>query len=423
MRRLIFLAPLAATLSVAPALAAEVDGPIIVTGQPLGETAAALAACLARACPPDQDVAATLTHAENQFLAGRYKDARSTLLKSIDRNKAQARAFPVPVSDLYRANGRVAEHVGEARSFQSSVLAMRDTLREGLDRDDPRILGAQIEVGDSRAKLGFPDEAARIYADVEAQALGRGLNRIAIYARLRQAVLAQVAAEDSNLSADRKRARAMLGDIIADPLPGTDDLRLVAQVSLARMDRKAGRSDSTSALLRQFAAEGGAARPILIAASPIKPPGIDTMRNPATQSMADSVTSAGFLSIAAGDTSRRLVALNSIGKWADIGFWVTPSGKVSDIEVLRSSGGTQWLAPVVTHLEGRVYAPLKPGSDGVNPGFYMVERYSLTARWTDDATGTNMRRREFTPRIERLDITPEDYARQPPEGPGTPKGA
>lgn len=423
MRRLVILAPLAAILSVAPAFAAETDGPIIVTGQPLGETAAALAACLARACPPDQDVAATLAHAENQFLAGAYKDARSTLLKSIDRNKAHARAFPVPVSDLYRANGRVAEHVGEARSFQSSVLAMRDTLREGLEPSDPRLLGAQIEVGDSRAKLGFPDEAKRIYQDVEEIALAQGLNRIAMYARLRQAVLAQVGAEDSNLSADRKQARAMLENIIADPLPGTDDLRLVAQVSLARMDRKAGNKESTAALLRQFATEGGALRPILISASPIRSPGVDTLRNPATQSLADSVTSAGFLAIAAGDTSRRQVALNSIGKWADIGFWVTPSGKVSDIEVLRSSGGTDWLRPVVTHLDSRIYAPLKSGGDRVDPGFYMVERYSLTARWTDDATGTNMRRREFTPRIERLDITPEDYARQPPEGPRTPQGA
>jgi hypothetical protein len=144
MRRLVFLAPLAATLTVAPAIAADSDGPIIVTAQPLAETAAALAACLERSCPPDG-----------------YKAARTTLLKSIDRNRAHGGAFPVPVSDLYRANGRVAEHVGEARSFQSSVLEMRDTLREGLGRDDPRVLGAQIEVGDSRAKLGFPDEAAR----------------------------------------------------------------------------------------------------------------------------------------------------------------------------------------------------------------------------------------------------------------------
>lgn len=416
MRRLVFLAPLAATLAVAPALAADSDGPIIVTAQPLAETAAALATCLARNCPPDQDIAATLAHAENQFVAGSYKAARTTLLKSIDRNEAHGRAFPIPVSDLYRANGRVAEHVGEARSFQSSVLDMRDTLREGLGRDDPRVMGAQIEVGDSRAKLGFPAEAARIYAGVEEQALSRGLNRIAMYARLRQAVLAQVAAEDSNLSAERKRARAMLEAIIADPLPDTDDLRLVAQVSLTRMDRKAGREESTEALLRQFAEQGGAARPILIAASPIKSPGIDTVRNAANQSLADNSTSAGFLAIAAGDTSRRLVALNSIGKWADLGFWVTPSGKVSEVEVLRSSGGTGWLDPVVTHLESRVYAPLKASTDGVNPGFYMVERYSLTARWTDDATGTNMRRREFTPRIERLDITPENYGRPVTDG-------
>lgn len=408
MHRLVFLAPLAATMIAAPALAAEADAPIVVTARPVADTAAALAACLARACPPDQDIAATLAHAENQFIAGVYKDARTTLLRSIDRNKAHGRAFPVPVSDLYRANSRVAEHMGEARNYQTSILALRDTLREGLGKDSSRALAAQIEVGDSRAKLGFPDEAARIYQDVEAEALGKGFNRIAAFARLRQAVLAQVSAEESNLPSERKRARAMLDALVADALPGTDDLRLAAQVTRARLDRKAGIEDSTQMLLREFAAQGGVARPILLSAAIIEIPSADTLRNPATGSLAENATSASFLTIAAADTSRRMSALNAIGKWADVGFWITPSGKVADIEVLRSSDGTAWLKPVVKHLESRVYAPLKTNDDGVNPGFYQIERYSLTARWTDDGTGTHMRRREFTPRIERLDITPAD---------------
>ncbi|WP_260582606.1 hypothetical protein [Sphingopyxis sp. PET50] len=418
MHRLVFLAPLAAAFVAAPALADETDGPIVVTAQPLSETADALAACLARGCPPDQDIAATLAHAENQFLAGSYKQARTTLLKSIDRNKAQGRAFPLPVSNLYRANARVAEHVGEARSYQSSVLALRDTLRDGLGADSPRALAAQIEVGDSRAKLGFPDEADRIYAAVEEEASAKGLNRIAMYARLRQAILAQISAEDSNLPSEHKRARAALEEIVATAPPGTEDLRLTAQVTLARLDRKAGIAATTEALLRQFAASGGASRPILLAFDPIEREESDGLANRASGDIYRAGLSGNAASL---DTLKRLTAFNSIGKWVDIGFWVTPSGQVSDIEILRSHGGTGWLKPVVEHLQSRVYAPLKADEDGVNPGLYMVERYSLTARWTDDATGTSMRRREFTPRIERLDITPENYA-QPSIGPAADRG-
>lgn len=418
MHRLVFLGALAAITSTAPAIAAEVDPPIVVTAQPLSETAGALAACLARNCPPDEDIAATLAHAENQFLGGGYKAARTTLLKSITRNKAHGRAFPVPVSDLYRANSRVAEHVGEARSFQSSVLALRDTLRQGLGRDDPRALAAQIEVGDSRAKLGFPDEAARIYAAVGEEASALGLHRIATWAELRQAVLAQISAEDSNLPSERRRARLALENILTNSPPGTEDLRLTAQVTLARLDRKAGIASTTEALLRQFAASGGASRPILLTFDPIIRFDADGLANRASADIYRAGMSGNAASL---DTVKRITALNSIGKWADIGFWITPSGKVSDIDVLRVSGGTQWLNPVITHLESRVYAPLKRDADGVHPGFYMVERYSLTSRWTDDATGTHMRRREFSPRIERLDITPENYA-QPPIAGGAANG-
>lgn len=97
-------------------------------------------------------------------------------------------------------------------------------------------------------------------------------------------------------------------------------------------------------------------------------------------------------------------------RWVDIGFWVNPDGRVGDIEVLRGQGSRDWLKPVLSHLNSRIYAPLKKdGNDGI-PGFYMIERYTLTARWVNDSTGTRMRRRDAVPTIERLDITPEDYA-------------
>ena len=389
---------LAASLALPAAAQTNGDPEIVVTGRSLKDTADALAACLARKCPTDQDVAATLAHAENQFLTGEYKDSRSTLLASIGRNREYGKRYPVPVSDLFRANSRIAEHVGEAKSFQLSVLDMRDTLKSGFGASDPRVMVAQIEVGDSRAKLGFPEEADRIYNGVEKDALTNGQNRVAAFARLRRGILAQTIADGSGLESDRRDARKKLTDVVAQPLSGTEDFGLVAKVVLARMDRKVGDATSTEAILRDFAAKGGANRPLLLFSEPIK-------RVDLTQEIGNNQPAA--------NTLQRLTALNSVGKWADVGFWIAADGHVSDIEVLRSDGTKQWLKPVFDQIKTRVYAPLKRSDNDANPGFYMIERYTLTARWTEDATGTHLRRREATPRIERLDITPDDYQRPP----------
>lgn len=387
---------LASALALPAAAQTNGDPEIVVTGRSLKETADALAACLARNCPPDEDVAASLAHAENQLLEGDYKDSRTTLLKSIGRNRKHGDKFPVEVSDLFRANSRVAEHVGEAKNFQLSVLDMRNTLKSGLGEKDPRVMVAQIEVGDSRAKLGFPDEAERIYQDVEKQALANGQNRVAMFARVRQALLAQTRAEASNLDSDRKDARELLDDIIRNPLPGAEEFSMAAQVMRARHDRKKGDASSTEAILREFAERGGATRPVLLFSEPIK-------RIDLSQDFGNEQPPA--------NTLQRLTALNSVGKWADVGFWINADGRVSDIEVLRADGTKQWLKPVFDQIKTRVYAPLRRSDNDASPGFYMIERYTLTARWTDDATGTNMRRREATPRIERLDITPDNYQR------------
>jgi hypothetical protein len=387
---------LASALALPAAAQTNGDPEIVVTGRSLKETGDALAACLARNCPPDEDVAASLAHAENQLLEGDYKDSRTTLLKSIGRNRKHGDKFPVEVSDLFRANSRVAEHVGEAKNFQLSVLDMRNTLKSGLGEKDPRVMVAQIEVGDSRAKLGFPDEAERIYQDVERQALANGQNRVAMFARVRQALLAQTRAEASNLDSDRKDARKLLDDIITNPLPGTEEFAMAAQVMRARDDRKKGDAGSTEAILREFAARGGASRPVLLFSEPIK-------RIDLSQDFGNEQPPA--------NTLQRLTALNSVGKWADVGFWINADGRVSDVEVLRADGTKQWLKPVFDQIKTRVYAPLRRTDNDATPGFYMIERYTLTARWTDDATGTNMRRREATPRIERLDITPDNYQR------------
>ncbi len=371
-----------------PALADE----IVVTGKPLSQTAADLAACIKRQCPPDQDVAATLAHAENQFVSGEYKGSRMTLKQSLSRNRKHGSDYPLPVSSLLRANGRIAEHVGEAKDFQLSMLDLRDTLKSAFGADNFRTMLAQIEVADSRAKLGFPDEAERIYRDIERRALAQAQNRVATLARLRQALLLQVRYDDSRSPELRRQLDERLNEVSQRPLSGAEDFALVAEVMRARLDRKSGQATSTEALIRRFAGTAGANRPVLLFAEPVS-------RIDLTQNGPDAQQS-----IAAW----RRYSTNTHGSWADVGFWIGPDGHVSDVEVLRIKGSQDWLKPVMGSIGKRVYAPLRQG-EGARPGFYMVERYTLTARVSDDVTGSHLRMREAVPRIEMLDLTSDNY--------------
>ena len=73
------------------------NGTIVLMGQRTSDLKAALAACLARGCPTDQDVDATLALAEKQFIDGHYEDARKVIAASIERTHRATKAYPVPV--------------------------------------------------------------------------------------------------------------------------------------------------------------------------------------------------------------------------------------------------------------------------------------------------------------------------------------
>lgn len=380
MAKLILLALLLA----APAAPARADGdgqPIVVTGKPLAETKRALADCLRRKCPPDQDIDATLAHAENLFVTGEYKEARRIALASIGRNKGHARAYPLPVSDLYRANGRIAAHLGEGRSYESSTLSIKRTLKAGLPKGDVRLIGADLEAASMNASLGRFDTALRIYDEVERDSLRIGREDLAGRARVLGAWVFQLAGKTW-------LARKALEDIAADRTPGVRMTRLTALVLLSRLDRNEGRLRSSDALIDELRALGGT-KPILLFSPRIEL----TVRGVAR--MGGSVT--------------HLIATDNFDdRWVDVGFWVTPEGRVGDPEILRSRGSTSWTAPLLRSIAGRLYSPVAdPG------GSYRVERYSYTSLWQSDRTGTRFRQRSPNARIEMLDLTaePEPSAR------------
>ncbi len=378
---------------------------IVVTARSLAETARALAECLARGCPPGEDIVATLAHAENQFVAGDYRNARATMLASIRRNSDEGRTVPVELSGLYRANARVAAHLGESRAYQISVLNMRDTLRENLPEGDGRIFAAEIEVADSRRALGYTDEARDAYIRIARTAAERGHPRVAAFAQIRQATIdlptANTPAGERNTRAVRE-AVASLETITNMGATAGADIALLAEVLLARYERDNGSLTRTETLMQRFLAGNGATRPLLISGEPVRLRDRTGGRDRST----DSALS-------------RLQMSDVTDRWLDVGFWINADGGVSDVEVLRGEGDRGWAPAVQRSIMSRRYTPLRTVPNAGSPGFYMIERYTLTAQIRTDCTGSRIACRNPDPRVERIDLTPEDVAAQPTrENPG-----
>jgi hypothetical protein len=95
--RAVALALSACAMLAAPAFAQRSEPEVqtvTVTGNRIQNFRDRLAACLARHCPVNEDVDATLALAEVLFLDGEYVDARRAVQASLRRNHNAAAAFP-----------------------------------------------------------------------------------------------------------------------------------------------------------------------------------------------------------------------------------------------------------------------------------------------------------------------------------------
>ena len=366
----------------------EAPREIVVTARSLKDTESDLKACLARKCPPDQDIKASLAHAENQFVEGNYRDARSTLVNALGRNRKHKGQYPIEVSDLLRANGNVAAHLGEANVYRLSVLDMRDTLKGALKSNDYRVFGAEIEVADSRMKLGYLDEASDKYLEVEKRALSVGLPQVAAIARLRDLSLRVQRAETEKTEFRKKEALDGIDAFLNAPTGGSEDIKIAAEILKSRLDRASGNSETADRLIARYAALGGTNRPVLLYSTPIK-------MNEAQAARA----------MAGGSDLNRIGTQVVENRWVDVGFWIGVDGKVDAPEILRNKGDTDWADVVLKAIKTRIYAPLKMEGDDASLGVYAIERYSLTAQYENDVTGTRIRQRSPVARIERTDLT------------------
>ncbi|MEA3065157.1 MAG: hypothetical protein QOJ27_1603 [Sphingomonadales bacterium] len=368
----------------APEAASETP-PIIVTGKRLEDSEAALRACLARKCPPDEDINATLAHAENLFVAGDYEKARTTLKRSLDRNRKYADRYPIPVSDLYRSNALVANHLGIEEDYFLSTWGTLHALKEGIPDPGWRHFGARMEIARMTARLRSFDDAERQYSRIAKDAEKAGRSDIAVLARLRGLAMEHQQRPSNVTRREIEKIAALTG-------PQTLYASSAAKLYLARLAGQAGRIAEAEAMIREVAGAGVKAL-VLVYAPPYQLNVQEVDR-----------TDPSVLDAPRGNPAYRYGG-NFDDMWIDVGFWVQANGHVSDVKVLRKSSGASWADPLLESIKGRLYAPLEQPS-------YRQERYTYTAGW-ETQTGSRIKRRSPRARIEYLDLTMREAAPPP----------
>jgi hypothetical protein len=164
-------------------------------------------------------------------------------------------------------------------------------------------------------------------------------------------------------------------------------------VLLARYERDGGSLTRTESLMQRFLAGNGSSRPLLISGQPVR------LQDSGTEDTTGDNS---------GNVLSRLQTSDVTDRWIDVGFWVEADGTVGDVEVLRSMGDASWSSAVERSIRSRRYTPLRTEPNSGTPGFYMIERYTLTAELRTDCTGTRIRCRGPQLRVERMDLTPND---------------
>lgn len=407
---------LAATMLIAPTAApaqqsalakpgsGDTDQTIIVTAIRLKDAEAALAKCLDEHCPPDQDIKASITLAEQQFIGGDYHAARRTLSAARDRNRRYANRFPLLVSQLMRANARVAINLGESRDYKLSTVEMVEALKAGLPGNDPRILTARIEEGDMWSRLGSFSGAEMAYREVIDRAKASGLTNVQGLAMLHlAALLGNVPAGQGNVSHEALR---VIDAMVADPNPGLRPYAQAALVLKARLqfhDRDPDADATLASALSQFPATE---TPVLAYEKPIDETALwPSGRQPQFETESPNTVIPNQISTAPPSAVSPARAFDD--QWVDISFYVAPNGSVTDAAVVRQSpklATDDWVKQVISSINARRYLPLN--RDPSDPGVLRIERYTLTALY-GRSTDSRIRHHSAEGRIERVDLSAE----------------
>lgn len=370
---------------------------IVVTGVRLQDYRDQLATCLARNCPPNEDIDATLALAEALFVAGEYRDARTAIRASLSRNRNEAHAYPEPVADLYRANALVARSLGLDRDAASSTREILRSLQTGLPTEDHRHFTARLEIAQSMIAFGQYEQARRALDELAERARAAGREDVAAMAELRAIWV-------SYLQAPHGTARRRLVELSEATDPRRRILSIGAKMLLVRIYSEQGETARADALVAELGR--GSERRRLLFSPPYELLQADSpaaQRQRVEQVMG---TSGGLLLTS---DLNQLIPGNFEDKWIDVGFWIRPDGRIDSMEVLRRRGDDiSWANPLLQSIRGRRYSTTSGGEST-----YRLERYTYTSGY-EMRTGSHTQQRSPRARIEYFDLGGGSSA---PEGP------
>jgi len=406
MRQAVFLAVLLAAPAAAqtPPQSEPAEQTILVTGQRIQDYRDRLAACLARHCPTDEDADASLALAEALFLTGEYRDGRDVLQASLRRNGRNARAFPEPVSDLYRAHARLSRHLGFANDTRRSTYGILSALREGIPQEDHRHFTARFELAEHLIQSGNISSARRELARLVDVARAASRDDVVALAELRGLWFDYIAARSGEPGNDKEVTRQRLIQLSRLTGPAQRMRATGATILLARIYRDEGNGARADALLAEIGRSGAGQGSRRLLHSPpyeLVVQQIEPMQGAREIRELIRYTS-GY-----GTTSD-----NFEHKWIDVGFWVLPNGQVTGLEILRQGSNPAWADPLIVSIRGRRYAP------AVEPS-YRLERYSYTSDY-ERTLRSRIPQRSRRARVEYLDLTTGERPPNPPTAPQSP---
>lgn len=347
---------------------------VVVSGQGTAEKRKALAQCIADHCAPDKEISTAIGLASKEFIDGDYAGARSTLLKTRERNARYAARYPKPVSDLHRAIAGISRLDGRQFSARAATFDATDALKAAPVPDGKAVFLQRLETGNQLGFEGKISDAIRLYDDVARDARRLNYTNIEGRAMFEAAVLYAAAA-----SVDfqyRGAAQFRAKQIEKRQEPEFAEFReglILLKAKLASLSvRNADRSKA-------------------IAATNL--PRVE-----------DAILLSEPLPKYIGTTSGLSGSTSNAPEWADVAFWVRPDGSVSEPKLLGQSAQAPgpWLAVKMKAVGQRRYAPLNRPAD--DAGLYVVERYSMVHD-IQSKTGSTMLQRSVDGTLVTTDIT------------------
>lgn len=346
---------------------------VTVTAPSLKATGDALEQCLARACSPQEDIAASLAHAENLVIAGELQDARSVLLKSRGRNSRHAAALPVPVSVLHAFNADVASLLGLADPARIGTIDSVSALKKGLPADDPRIAAQRLRVADVFLREGRTYTAIKMYDAVAERSEEAGWAEIQGMAMFRSLIVyATAAAHNSAYKGQARRRYAALRATTQPVLQPTRDATYLLEARLRLLNDKSSDVDAVLKKMRGIRT----VEPMLV-----MEPTID-------------------LGKVLPDIVQPSVARS---QWIDVAYRITPEGEVADVEVRQGPEARgPWIDAVRRAVENRRYLPLAVPNDAA--GLWRHERIMIVVD-VARATRSRIPVAAGPPKLRRIDLT------------------